>query len=113
VHHSRAEVETFSGGPVELTKKSALLNELSTTQEVVERKTIPIKSFTKIILAAGVIAIGSASFGGPVFAAVKLGSDHLARLAGSVATESSVLALLGTGFLFVASAVRRLRTAEN
>jgi hypothetical protein len=71
------------------------------------------KSFAKIILAAGVIAIGSASFGGPVFAAVKLGSDHLAQLAASAATESSVLALLGTGFLFVASAVRRLKTTEN
>jgi hypothetical protein len=71
------------------------------------------KSFAKIILAAGVIAIGSASFGGPVFAAVKLGSDHLARLAGSAAAESSVLALLGTGFLFVASAVRRLKATEN
>ena len=71
------------------------------------------KSLTKIILAAGVIAVGSASFSGPVFAAVKLGSHHLARLAGSVATESSVLALLGTGFLFIASAVRRLKTTEN
>jgi hypothetical protein len=67
--------------------------------------------FAKIILIAGVIAIGSASF--PVFAAVKLGSDHLARLAGSAAAESSVLALLGTGFLFVASAVRRLKTTQD
>jgi hypothetical protein len=71
------------------------------------------KSLTKIILAAGVIAVGSASFGGPVFAAVKLGSDHLARLAGSVATESTVLALLGAGFLIFASAVRRLKTTGN
>ncbi|HEY4817518.1 MAG TPA: hypothetical protein VIH67_08800 [Candidatus Acidoferrum sp.] len=71
------------------------------------------KSFAKIILAASVIAIGSASFGGPVFAAVKLGSDHLVRLAGSAAAESSVLALLGTGFLIFASAVRRLKTTEN
>jgi hypothetical protein len=71
------------------------------------------KSFAKIILAASVIAIGSASFSGPVFAAVKFGSDHLARLAGSAAAESSVLALLGTGFLVFASAVRRLKTTEN
>jgi hypothetical protein len=71
------------------------------------------KLFARITLAATVIAISSVSFGGPIFAAVKIGSDHLARLAGSVATESSVLALLGTGFLLFASAVRRLKTTEN
>jgi hypothetical protein len=58
---------------------------------------------------AVVIAIGSVSFGGPVFAAVKLGGAHLAQLAGSAPFESSVLALLGTGFLTFASAVRRLQ----
>ena len=77
------------------------------------RQKLSKKSFAKIILAASVIAIGSASFSGPVFAAVKLGSDQLARLAGSAAAESSVLALLGIGFLVFASAVRRLKTTEN
>jgi hypothetical protein len=71
------------------------------------------KLFARITLAATVIAISSASFGGPIFAAVKIGSDHLVRLAGSAVTESSVLALLGTGFLLFASAVRRLKTTEN
>jgi hypothetical protein len=53
------------------------------------------------------------SFGGPVFATMKVGTAHLAQLAGSSGSESAVLALIGVGFLTVAFAVRRLQTSAK
>ncbi len=71
------------------------------------------KRFVKILLFAVAIAVASVAFGVPAFAAVKLGTAHLVQLAGSPAFESTVLALLGTAFLTVASAVRRLQASAK
>ena len=71
------------------------------------------RRFAKIFWFAVVIAMGSVSFVGPMFAAMKLGSAHLTQLAGSAALESPVLALLGTSFLIFASAVRRSQASTK
>ena len=66
-----------------------------------------------MVLFIVVIAVASMTFGGPAFAAVRLGTAHLAQLAGSAEFEASVLALLGTVFLTVASAIRRLQATAK
>jgi hypothetical protein len=71
------------------------------------------KRFAKILGLSVLIAIASMSFGGPVFAAMKVGTAHLAQLAGSPGSESAVLALIGAGFLTVAFAVRRLQPSTK